>query len=147
MKKLRTRMVNGEVGEVDVSTAVILGLDWRWPAGTGVWWVTGGWSSWESRWSCQADGASMMSSGPCAAPGLRPPCGRLNDAVGIRAHSRRTEAWAGGNGSPDRKHWAESSSRAVSGKERKEHGLWIPAKLGLHLGCLTYLMCDFEQDT
>ena len=41
----------------------------------------------------------------------------------------------------------ESSSRTVNGKERKEHGLWILAKLGSHLGCLTYLMCDFEQDT
>jgi len=79
-------MVNGEVREADVIAAVILGLDWRWPAGTG------GWSSWECRWSCQADGVSTTSSGPCATPGLRAPCGRLNDAVGIQAHSHRTEA-------------------------------------------------------
>ena len=36
MKKLRRAMVNGEVGEVQVITAVILGLDWRWLEGTRV---------------------------------------------------------------------------------------------------------------
>ena len=31
-------MVSGEVREADVIAAVILGLDWRWPAGAGSVW-------------------------------------------------------------------------------------------------------------